>query len=70
MVQEKYVAFARQIVQKIGGKENVQDLADSLVKVMSSSELRQKMSAAIQKKAETFRIENIAAQWKQLFESL
>ncbi len=51
-------------------KENVKDLADSLVKVMSSSELRQKMSAAIQKKAETFRIENIAAQWKQLFESL
>ncbi len=51
-------------------KENVKDLADNLVKVMSSLELRQKMSVAIQKKAETFRIENIAAKWKQLFESL
>ena len=51
-------------------KENVNALADSLVKVMSSSELRQTMSKAIQKKAESFQMENIAKQWKQLFESI
>jgi glycosyltransferase involved in cell wall biosynthesis len=51
-------------------KEDVRGLAYSLVKVMSSSDLRKKMSEAIQKKAETFRIEHVAAQWKQLFESL
>ena len=51
-------------------KEDVRGLADSLVKVMSSSDLRKKMSEAIQKKSETFRIEHVAAQWKQLFESL
>ena len=51
-------------------KENVNALADSLVKVMISSELRQRMSNAIQKKAESFQIKNIAIQWKQLSESL
>ena len=51
-------------------KENVNALADSLVKVMISSELRQRMSNAIQKKAESFQIENIAIQWRQLFESI
>lgn len=51
-------------------KENVNALADSLVKVMISSELRQRMSNAIQKKAESFQIENIAIQWKQLFDSI
>lgn len=51
-------------------KENVDALANSLVKVMNSSGLRQKMSNAIQKKAESFQIENIAIRWKQLFESL
>lgn len=51
-------------------KENVDALAESLMKIMTSLELRQRMSKAIQKKAESFQIENIAVQWKQLFESL
>ena len=33
MVQEKYVAFARQIVQRIGGKENVQDLTHCVTRL-------------------------------------
>lgn len=51
-------------------KENVDALADSLVKVMSSAELREAMGSAILTKAELFKIEHIATQWKQLFESL
>lgn len=51
-------------------KENVDALADSLVKVMSSAELRKAMGSAILTKAELFKIEHIATQWKQLFESL
>lgn len=51
-------------------KENVDALADSLVRVMKSPELREAMGCAILKKAELFRIEHIAMQWKQLFESL
>lgn len=51
-------------------KENVDALADSLVKVMKSSEIRQSMGIAIQKKSELFKIEYLAEQWKTLFESL
>lgn len=51
-------------------KENVDALADSLVKVMKSPELREAMGSAILKKAESFQIEHIAKQWQQLFESL
>lgn len=51
-------------------KENVDALANSLVKVMTSQEIREGMGSAILKKAELFRIEHIAMQWKRLFESL
>lgn len=51
-------------------KENIDALANTLVKVIRSPELRQSMSHAIKKKADSFQIENIALQWKQLFESL
>lgn len=51
-------------------KENVDALADSLTKVMRSPEIRERMSAAILKKAELFRIDYLSIQWKQLFESV
>ena len=51
-------------------KENVDALADSLTKVMRSPELRERMSAAILKKAELFRIDYLSIQWKQLFEGV
>lgn len=51
-------------------KEDVDALANSLVKVMKSPEIRKEMSSAILKKAELFRIEHIAMQWQKLFESL
>lgn len=51
-------------------KENVDALADSLVKVMTSSEIREAMGSAILKKAEQFKIESIAMQWQKLFENI
>ena len=51
-------------------KENVDALADSLVKVMKSPETRERMGSAILKKAELFRIDYLAEQWRRLFESL
>ena len=51
-------------------KENVDALANSLVQVMNSPEIRESMSSAILKKAELFQIDHIAMQWQQLFESL
>jgi glycosyltransferase involved in cell wall biosynthesis len=51
-------------------KENVDAMADSLIKVMTSPEIREAMGNAILKKAEQFKIEHIAMQWKKLFESL
>ena len=51
-------------------KENVDALADSLTKVMRSPEIRERMSAAILKKAELFRIDYLSIQWKQLFEGV
>ena len=51
-------------------KENVDALADSLLQVMNSPEIRESMSSAILKKAELFQIDHIAMQWQQLFESL
>lgn len=51
-------------------KENVDALADGLIKVMTSPEIREAMGSAILKKAEQFKIEYIAMQWQKLFESL
>lgn len=51
-------------------KENVDALADSLIEVIQSPEKRERMGAAILKKAELFRMEFLAIQWKQLFESV
>jgi len=51
-------------------KENVDALADSLVKVMKSPETRERMGSAILKKAELFRIDYLAEQWRRVFESL
>ena len=51
-------------------KENVDALAESLIKVMKSPEMRESMSNAILKKAELFQIENVAMQWKRLFEDM
>jgi glycosyltransferase involved in cell wall biosynthesis len=51
-------------------KEDVPALADGLVKVMTSDELRHRMGEAIQEKAASFQIDSIARQWQQLFESL
>lgn len=51
-------------------KENVDALADSLVKVMKSPETRERMGSAILKKTELFRIDYLAEQWRRLFESL
>lgn len=51
-------------------KENVDALANSLVKVISSPDIRESMGRSILKKAELFRIEHLALEWKQLFESL
>ena len=51
-------------------KDDVPALADGLVKVMTSDELRHRMGEAIQKKAASFQIDSIARQWQQLFESL
>lgn len=51
-------------------KENVDALAGSLIKVMTSPEIREAMGIAILKKAEQFKIEHIAMQWQKLFESI
>ncbi len=51
-------------------KENYKELANSLIKVMNSSNLRHSMGSAILKKAEQFRLDSIAMEWKQLFERL
>lgn len=51
-------------------KENVDALANSLVKVMTSPEIRERMGSSILKKAELFEIDHLALEWKRLFESM
>ena len=49
---------------------NVEALATSLIQLMQSPEKIKDMGNAIQQKAARFKIENLALQWKQLFEEL
>lgn len=49
---------------------NVEALATSLIQLMQSPEKIKDMGNVIQQKAARFKIENLALQWKQLFEEL
>lgn len=49
---------------------NVEALATSLIQLMQSPEKIKNMGNAIQQKAARFKIENLALQWKKLFEEL
>lgn len=49
---------------------NVEELASKMIDVMSSPETIARMGDAARRKADSFKIEHIAQQWKQLFESV
>lgn len=51
-------------------RENVQQLAKSMIKVMSSPNMARQMSFEAKKRSNDFRITVLAERWKQLFESV
>lgn len=51
-------------------KENIQQLAESMIKLMKSPEMAYKMGLEAKKRSEDFKIEVVAERWKRLFESL
>lgn len=49
---------------------NIEQLADKICYLIENDELRREMGLKARKNVERFKIENIAQQWKFLFESL
>ncbi len=62
--------YQRRKRRSAGRRRNIEQLAEKISYLIENEDIRKKMGQQARMDVQRFRIENIAEQWKQLFESL